>query len=65
MGRHIMVRMNDGFNDWLITAKPLANGDVLACGAFSTTGPGPSGEVARWNGTMWTAVGSPGLSGVC
>ncbi|MBL8762589.1 MAG: hypothetical protein JNL50_14940 [Phycisphaerae bacterium] len=53
-----------GFNDWLITAEPLANGDVLACGAFTTAGAGPApGAVARFNGSTWAAVGSPGLAG--
>lgn len=56
--------LGTGFNDWLITAKPMANGDVLACGAFTTAGPGPApGAVARFDGATWSAVGSPGLAG--
>lgn len=37
---------------------PLANGDLIAGGSFTTAGGMPSSQVARWNGSAWSALGS-------
>jgi hypothetical protein len=36
----------------------LANGDLLAGGTFDTAGGAPAANIARWNGTSWSPLGS-------
>ncbi|MCA8976494.1 MAG: hypothetical protein KDC98_17370 [Planctomycetes bacterium] len=36
----------------------MANGDVIAGGTFTQIGGVPATNVARWNGTTWSAVGN-------
>jgi hypothetical protein len=36
----------------------LANGDLLVGGTFTTAGVTPVANVARWNGSTWSGVGS-------
>lgn len=37
---------------------PLPNGDIIAGGRFTTAGAAPAANIARWNGTSWSALGS-------
>jgi len=37
---------------------PLPNGDVIVGGTFSYAGSGIANNIARWNGTAWSALGS-------
>lgn len=41
----------------------LPNGDLVAGGVFSTAGGAPAQNIARWDGSAWSSVGS-GISGV-
>ncbi|HEX6810549.1 MAG TPA: hypothetical protein VF384_02895, partial [Planctomycetota bacterium] len=36
----------------------LANGDLVAAGGFTTAGGVSANNIARWNGTSWSALGS-------
>ncbi|MBL8876832.1 MAG: hypothetical protein JNM86_13635 [Phycisphaerae bacterium] len=36
----------------------LANGDLIAGGSFSSAGGTSAANIARWNGTSWTAFGT-------
>jgi hypothetical protein len=45
-----------------VTLANLANGDLVAGGSFSTAGGVAANNIARWNGTAWSALGA-GLSG--
>ena len=38
--------------------RVLANGDVLACGLFTSAGGIGADHVARWNGASWSALGA-------
>lgn len=38
--------------------RAMANGDLLACGAFTAIGSTPATGLARWNGTVWQPVAS-------
>jgi hypothetical protein len=40
------------------TLATLANGDLVAGGWFSTAGGVAANNIARWNGTAWSAVGT-------
>ncbi|MFY9341319.1 MAG: hypothetical protein WAT39_02435 [Planctomycetota bacterium] len=40
----------------------LPNGDLVAAGQFTSAGGVAASQIARWNGTAWSALGS-GLSG--
>jgi trimeric autotransporter adhesin len=44
------------------TLLPRANGELLVGGQFSSIGGTAATNVARWNGTTWTALGA-GVSG--
>ncbi len=50
-------------NGWFSTGAygllRLANGDLLATGVFAVAGGVNANAVARWNGTSWSAFGSP------
>jgi hypothetical protein len=50
-------------NGWFFTSAygllQLANGDILATGVFAVAGGVSANAVARWNGTMWSAFGTP------
>ena len=40
----------------------MPNGDVIASGRFASAGGVPATNIARWNGTTWSALGS-GIGG--
>ncbi|MCK5940824.1 MAG: hypothetical protein KAI24_02545 [Planctomycetes bacterium] len=42
----------------------LPNGDVIVGGRFSSAGGGPAANLARWNGSNWSAVSSSGPNNV-
>jgi trimeric autotransporter adhesin len=42
----------------VLALAQLANGDLVAAGAFSTAGGVPAGGIARWDGAAWSALGS-------
>jgi hypothetical protein len=44
--------------------QTASNGDLIACGAFTTAGGTPANRLARWNGTAWSAYGA-GLNDTC
>ena len=46
---------NDGRVYSLVT---MSNGDVVAAGAFTTTGGVATPDVAIWNGTVWSSLGA-------
>jgi hypothetical protein len=54
------VPMGGGTNGHVQALTELPNGDVVAGGAFSSAGGVGvgAGNIARWNGTTWSAVGS-------
>ncbi len=41
----------------------MPNGDVYVGGSFDTAGTVPAKNIARWNGTEWSAVGSLDFTG--
>ncbi|MBM3973413.1 MAG: hypothetical protein FJ301_04865 [Planctomycetes bacterium] len=41
----------------------LPSGDLVAGGAFNSAGAQPASNIARWNGTAWSALGA-GFNGV-
>ena len=45
-----------------VSALCVHNGDLIAAGKFAVAGSVPAANIARWNGTAWSALGS-GLSG--
>lgn len=48
----------------VLCIEELANGDLVACGLFSAvdgilgSGGTPAAQVARWNGSQWSAMGA-------
>jgi hypothetical protein len=48
----------DGTNNSVFVLKVLANGDLIAGGAFTTAGVTSANRVALWNGTTWSALGT-------
>ncbi|MEX2217682.1 MAG: hypothetical protein WD749_02890, partial [Phycisphaerales bacterium] len=48
--------------DAVFALAVLPGGDLIAGGAFSGAGGNPANNVARWNGSSWSALGS-GLNG--
>ncbi len=42
----------------VFTLATLSNGDVIAAGYFSLAGDSPATNIARWNGTSWSSLGS-------
>lgn len=58
-----------GVNNWpsVRCIAALANGDLIVGGSFTTAGGVPASAVARWNGDVWSGLGtgtSPGVGGV-
>jgi hypothetical protein len=55
----------DGLGDTYGSVLSLAlwNGDLVAGGAFTTSGETTVSHVARWNGTAWEPVGTSGPDG--
>lgn len=51
-----------GFDAPVHALKVLANGDLVAGGAFSNAGSMSANRIARWDGASWHALGD-GLSG--
>ncbi|MBL8725811.1 MAG: hypothetical protein JNK49_17340 [Planctomycetes bacterium] len=51
-----------GMNGPVLALGRLANGDLVAGGAFTGAGAVAAGGVARWNGSTWSAFGA-GVSG--
>ncbi len=51
-----------GFDAPVHALKVLANGDLVAGGAFSAAGSTTASRIARWDGSKWNALGD-GLSG--
>lgn len=43
----------------VFTAVTMPNGDLVVGGRFTEAGGSPAHCVARWNGTSWSAVGTP------
>ncbi|HTA28111.1 MAG TPA: T9SS type A sorting domain-containing protein [Bacteroidia bacterium] len=40
-----------------ISSLAVLNGELYACGVFDTAGGMPVNNIAKWNGTSWSAVG--------
>ena len=49
-------------NPWGVTALAVSNNTLYAGGQFSTAGGITANNIAQWNGTNWSALGS-GISG--
>ncbi|MFO0836099.1 MAG: hypothetical protein U0638_14095 [Phycisphaerales bacterium] len=55
--------LNDGINDSYVDALAvLSNGDLIAGGNFTMAGNVTVDNIARWNGTSWSPLGS-GIGG--
>lgn len=50
----------DILNDRVYTVAVAPNGDIIAGGAFTSIDGTPAQNIARWNGSVWSAIG-PGL----
>lgn len=55
-------RLGSGLNGTVYCMALDAAGNLYVGGTFSTAGGGASPGIAKWNGSVWTALGS-GLSG--
>ncbi len=53
---------NIGFNNINVLSLAAYNGNLYAGGLFDTAGGKPASEIAKWDGTKWSAVGN-GLKG--
>ena len=51
------VAAGGGWDDQVFVALELPNGDLLVGGNFATAGGVQAQNLARWNGTAWSAVG--------
>jgi hypothetical protein len=51
-----------GASTQVYTLTTLPGGDLIAGGNFTTAGGVPANFVARWNGSIWSALGS-GMTG--
>lgn len=47
---------------WVLALAELPNGDIVAGGTFTTAGGSAIPNIARWNGSTWSAMGG-GLNG--
>ncbi|MDO7875411.1 T9SS type A sorting domain-containing protein [Hymenobacter sp. ASUV-10] len=54
----------NGIVGWVEALAVAPNGDVYAGGDFSQAGGVSANNVARWNGTAWSALGSGSTNGV-
>jgi trimeric autotransporter adhesin len=55
--------MGNAFNTVINTLAVLTNGDVVAGGYFQTAGGVNATNIARWNGSTWSALGDPSTPG--
>jgi hypothetical protein len=46
------------WDGWVDTLAVLPGGDLVAGGRFTTAGGVPASNIARWNGSAWSALGS-------
>ena len=53
-----------GINDAVAAVALAPNGNVYVGGTFSQAGGVPANNIARWNGTAWTALGTGTANGV-
>ena len=53
-----------GTNDLVSALAVAGNGDVYVGGQFTTAGGAAANNVARWNGTAWSALGTGAANGV-
>src|SRR5262245_58935348 len=51
-----------GLNDWVFAMTTLPNGDLVAGGKFTTAGAVIANNIARWDGSSWSALGT-GMAG--
>ncbi len=67
-----IARWNDGLpwfrvgtlsdaNNQIQELLTLANGDIVAAGSFSFLDGSAYDHIARWDGTQWNSLGSPGI----
>ena len=54
--------LTTGINGALVDALAVSGSDLYAGGGFTRAGGNPANNIAKWNGTSWTALGS-GLFG--
>ena len=54
----------NGLNGTVLQLAVASNGDVYAGGDFSTAGGTAANNVARWNGSTWSALGTGAANGV-
>ncbi len=54
--------INAGWNTHIRCATQLGNGDLIVGGQFDTAFGAPGNHIARWNGSVWSPLGS-GFSG--
>src|SRR5439155_4621891 len=48
---------------WFVPALAVSGSDLYAGGAFTTAGGSAANEIAKWNGSSWSELGS-GTEGV-
>jgi hypothetical protein len=51
-------------SNWVGALTTLPNGDVVAGGYFTTAGGVAANNIARWNGTSWSPLGTGLIGGV-
>jgi hypothetical protein len=54
----------NGVNGFVYALAVAPNGDLYAGGTFSQAGAVPANNVARWNGTTWSSLGTGSANGV-
>lgn len=50
--------LGTGLSGSCFALQTLPDGDLLAGGSFATAGSNPAANLARWNGTTWSAIGA-------
>jgi trimeric autotransporter adhesin len=55
---------SNGFNEVVFALAVAGNGDIYAGGGFTQVGGVTVNNVARWNGTSWSALGTGAGNGV-
>ena len=51
-------QLGSGMDGDVLALATLANGDVVAAGAFTTAGGVTCNGIASWNGSSWSALGT-------
>src|SRR5581483_11190637 len=51
------------FNTTVNSLSVLTNGDLVAAGNFTSAGGVAATNIARWNGTAWSAFGNGAMGG--